>query len=409
MDQRAVRLVAGRELRQQFASKAMWISLAVGVIGICLLVVLPSALAGGPPTYRVAVTGQLTQAVRSSITAATASAGAKADVFAVPDRAAADAALQGRGGRHADIAVVQEGPGTVLVDRAFAAGSTDRKPRAVAAIAHNLAVLQAIQHSSLPPDRAAALIDPAPLSVGHLRPAPGSSAARLTALAGSVLFFVLVIRHGFGLLTGVAQEKSTRVVELLLSTVRPVELLAGKVLAAWGLVLVEAALLTATALISANAVGSEILGGGGVGLIITEGVWVVLGLVLYAALFAAAGAMAVRTEEAQSVGMPLQIPLFVGYFASISSIGAEHATSFVRVLAYIPFTAPMNMPMLAATGGAGALQIAISMVITAVAAVAMTWLAATVFRMSILRTGQRVRAGALWRERRPPTLLIKRP
>jgi ABC-2 type transport system permease protein len=400
IDTGAVRLVAGRELRQQVASKALWISLAIGVIGLCLLVVLPTALAGGPPTYRVAVTGQLTPAVRASINAAALSAGTKADVFSVPSRAAADSALQGRTGRHADIAVIQEGAGTVVVDRAFAAGSTDRKPRAVLAIAHNLAVLRAVQHSPLPPDQAEKLIDPAPLSIGHLRPAPGSNAARLTAVAGSVLFFLLVMRHGFTLLTGVAQEKSTRVVELLLSTLRPAELLAGKVLAACGLVLLEAVLLTATALISAKAVGSDILGGGGVGLIVTEGIWVVLGLVLYASLFAAAGAMAVRTEEAQSVGMPLQIPLFVGYFASISSLGADHGSTFVHVLAYIPFTAPMNMPMLAATGAAGGPQIAISMLITLATAVAATWLAAIVFRTAILRTGQRVRIGALLRELR---------
>jgi ABC-2 type transport system permease protein len=400
IDRRSVQLVAGRELRQQVASKALWISLAVGVIGICLLVVLPKALGGSTPTYRVAVTGDLTPAVRSGITAATTGAGAEARLFAVPDRAAAEKALRASGDRHADVAVVQSGAGAVLVDRALPAGSTDRKARVVAAIAHNLAVLRAVQDSGLPAERAAALVDPAPLAVGHLRPAPGSSAARLTAFAGSALFFLLVMRHGFGLLTGVAQEKSTRVVELLLSTVRPVELLAGKVLAAWAVVIVEAVLLTATALISADAVGSDILGGGGVGLIVTEGVWVVLGLVLYAALFAAAGAMAVRTEEAQSVGMPLQIPLFVGYFAAVSSLGADHASSLVRVLAYIPFTAPMNMPMLAATGGAGGVQIAIAMVLTALTAVAMTWLAAAVFRMSILRTGQRVRVGALLRERR---------
>jgi ABC-2 type transport system permease protein len=401
IERRSVLLVARRELRQQVASKAIWLSLAIGVVAICLLVVLPEALAGGPPTYRVAVTGQPDPAVRTSIAAAAATAGARVEIFAVPDRAAAETSLRaGDGDRHADIAVVQQGPGAVLVDRAFAAGSTQRKPRVVQAIAHDLAVLNAVRRSGLPTDQAAAAVNPAPLAVDHLRPTPGSDAGRLTAFAGSALFFLLVMRHGFALLTGVAQEKSTRVVELLLSTIRPVDLLGGKVLAAVGMVLVEAVLLTATALISAQAVGSEILHGGGVGLIVTEGIWVVLGLVLYAALFAAAGAMAVRTEEAQSVGMPLQIPLFLGYFASVSALGADHANTAVTVLAYVPFTAPMNMPMLSATGGAGAAAVAVSMVITALTAVGATWLAAVIFRRSILRTGQRTRFVALLREHR---------
>ena len=110
--------------------------------------------------------------------------------------------------------------------------------------------------------------------------------------------------------------------------------------------------------------------------------------------------MAVRTEEAQSVGMPLQIPLFLGYFASVSALGADHANTAVTVLAYVPFTAPMNMPMLSATGGAGAAAVAVSMVITALTAVGATWLAAVIFRRSILRTGQRTRFGALLREHR---------
>jgi ABC-2 type transport system permease protein len=395
IDVRMTRLVADREIREQLRGKAMWISTAITLLGVILVIVLPHVLASGVTTYRIAVTGSPPTTVTAGIEQATRDAGARAELVSVPDRAAAEAALRSGATNHVDLAVDTSGQGSVVVDRAFPPGSTERKALVAQAIARGVAVAKAIAASGLMPQQAAAITNPQPLSIDHLRAAPTSTAHRALALGAAIVFFLLVIWYGNGLLTGVVQEKSSRVVEVILSALRPVELLAGKVLGTSLLVFGQATLLVAAALISAKAVGSDILSGNGAGDTVVAGIWIVLGFILYASLFAAAGALASRVEDAQSVGLPLQIPLIVGYFVSFTVLGSGTPNALVTVLAYVPFTAPMNMPVLVATGGAHGWQVGVSMLITA-ATIALTLrLASAIFARAILRTGQRVKLRAV--------------
>lgn len=398
IDVQQVRLVAEREIREQARGKPLWISTAIAVVGVVLAIVLPSVLSSGTKTYDVAVVGQPSAAVRAAIQQSAHGVGAQARIYAVPDEAAARAALRAKGAAHADVALDPAGPGTVLVDRAIPPGATDGRALLAEGIARSVAVTEAIAASGLTPAQARALIEPEPLRLDHLRAAPASSAHRGLALGSSIVFFVLVIAFGTAVLTGVVHEKSTRVVEVILSSMRPVNLLAGKVAGASLVVLGQGALLVAAALISAHAVGSDVLGGdgaagggSGVGAIVAAGVWIVLGFVLYAWLFAALGSLASRVEDAQSIAFPVQIPLFVGYFASFTALGSGTPNTLVTVLAYVPFTAPMDMSVLTATGAAAWWQVAVSMLITLGTIVVVARLATVVFTRSILRVGQRVR------------------
>jgi ABC-2 type transport system permease protein len=391
-------LVAEREVREQLRGKPVWISTAITLVGVVLAVVLPHVFASGTKTYDVAVVGQANTAVRGAIAQAARNAGARADVHVVPDVAAAKAALRASGSQHADIALDPPpqaggppGAGRVIVDRAITPGSTDRGALVAEGIARTVAVTKAIATSGVTQAQARALLAPQPLALDHLRPAPASSAHRGLAIGSSIVFFVLVIGFGTAVLTGVVHEKSTRVVEVILSSMRPVNLLAGKVAGASLIVLAQGTLLVVAALLAAKAVGSDILAGSGAGAIIAAGVWIVLGFVLYAWLFAALGSLASRVEDAQSIAFPVQIPLFVGYFASFTAIGATTPSTLVRVLAYVPFTAPMDMSVLTATGAVAWWQVAISMLITLATAVLCARVASTVFQRSILRIGQRVR------------------
>jgi ABC-2 type transport system permease protein len=384
-------LVAEREVREQLRGKPVWISTAITLVGVVLAIVLPHVFASGTTTYDVAVVGQADTSVRGAITQAARNAGARADIHVVPDATAAKAALRAGGSRHADIALDPTGTGRVIVDRAITPGSTDRRALVAEGIARTVAVAKAIVTSGVTQAQARALLDPQPLALDHLRPAPASSAHRGLAVGSSIVFFVLVIGFGTAVLTGVVHEKSTRVVEVILSSMRPVNLLAGKVAGASLIVIAQGALLVAAALLAAKAVGSDILAGSGLGAIVASGVWIVLGFVLYAWLFAALGSLASRVEDAQSIAFPMQIPLFVGYFASFSAIGASAPNTLVTVLAYVPFTAPMDMSVLTATGAVAWWQVAVSMLITLATIVLAARVAATVFQRSILRIGQRVR------------------
>lgn len=391
IDLPAVRLVAAREIREFLRGKPVWISTALTVVGVVLAIVLPHVLAGGTKTYTVAVTPHPSTAVRAAVTAAAHNAGAKAKLVTVSDTAAARAAVRGSGPVHADIGVDTAGSGRVIIDRALPEDSTESKALVVQGIARALATQRAIAESGLSVQQVRAVLDPQPLSVVNLRPPPTSNAHRALAVGGGVVFLLLVMWYGTGLLVSVVNEKSTRVVEVVLSSLRPVELLAGKVLGTAALVLGQGVLLVAAALIAANAVGSDVLAGSGVMTVVSSGVWIVLGFLLYAALFAAMGSLVSRVEDAQTVAMPLQLPLMIGYAVIFTSLGSGSANVVLQVLAYIPFTAPMDMPALAATGGAQWWQVLISMLITVVAIVVTTRVAGQIFARSILRTGQRVR------------------
>jgi ABC-2 type transport system permease protein len=393
----AVKLVAAREIREYLRGKPVWISTGITLIGVVLAIVLPHVLAGGTKTYRIAVTGHPPAAITAAIQVATHSAGGEAKLVTVPDRAAAVADVRGSGSVHVDLAVDSTGRGSVIVDRALPAGSTEGKALVAHAVARAVASARAITDAGLSAAQARALLDPQPLSIDHLRPPPTSTAQRTLAIGGGVVFLMLVLWYGIGLLTSVVNEKSTRVVEVVLSSVRPVELLAGKVIGSSALVLAQGALLVVAALVSAGAVGSDVLAGSGVAAIISAGVWIVLGFLLYATMFAALGSLVSRIEDAQSAGMPAQLPLLIGYLVIFTATGSGPPNVVLKVLAYVPFTAPMDMPALVATGGAGWWQVLISMLITVVAIVVMTRVAALIFRRAILRTGMRLRLRAVLR------------
>jgi ABC-2 type transport system permease protein len=400
IDARVAGLVAEREVREQARGKVLWWSTALSMIAVALIVVLPHVLAGGTPTYRIALSGKPSAAVSAAVAAAVQSTGAKPVLVTVDDRSAAAELLQAKGKTHVELAVLVSGDSSsVLVDQAQPADSTTRKALATEAVARNVATALAIDESGLSASAARALVDPRPLPVDHLRPIPGDNTNRGVAIAGAILFYLLVLRYGIGLMMGVVQEKSTRVIEVVLSTVRPIDLLAGKVAGYSLLVFAQAVLLVGTALVSAASVGSTVLHANAVRTIVEAAVWVVIGFLLYAVAFIAAGSLASKPEDAQAAGAPLQIVLLLGYFVSFSGLGSSPG-ALVKVLAWVPFTAPMDMPILAAAGAASTWQVVASMAVTMAAIVVCVWLSAAIFGRSVLRTGQRVKVRQLWRDRR---------
>lgn len=388
----AVGLVARREITQQLRGRALWISTGLTIVGIVAVIVLPAVVSSSKDNYRVAVAGDA-GGVSAVVERSAAQAGVTVTVVPAPETDPTTA-LQGK--HAADVLLVPQ-PLALYVDHQPSASSS--LATFVGLLSRDLGLAQALAAARLSPVQQQALLRPHPVPVHHLRAPPSSASGRGVAIAGSGLFFFLSMRYGLGLLVGIAQEKGSRVIEVVLATVRPVELLTGKIVASVAIVTAQAVLLAATALIAAHAVGSDILHGGGAGQIVVEAIWIVLGFLIYATLFAAAGSLASKPEDAQSVGLPIQLLLFVGYFASFSGSSGT-ISPFLRVLAWVPFTAPMNMPMLWTLGGAGIAEVGISMAIAAATVVLATRFAAAVFSASVLRTGQRVRLKALLREQR---------
>ncbi len=241
----------------------------------------------------------------------------------------------------------------------------------------------------LTPRQAALVAHPVPPRVTSLVPAEAAAKASstLTSVLAVILVFILLSQYGTWTLMGVAEEKSSRVVEVLLSSLRPIQLLAGKVLGIGAVALAQAAVIVAFALVLASGVGSDLLAGSAPLDVIGSLVWVVLGYSFYCWVYAAAGSLAERQDQLQTLAFPIAVPMLVGYITALTTASTGNASAFFKVLAYLPPTAPFAMPVLVGLGKATWWEFAASAALSIVGTFFVAKLAAEIYRRSILGTG----------------------
>ena len=170
---------------------------------------------------------------------------------------------------------------------------------------------------------------------------------------------------------------------------RPGQLLAGKVVGIGVVALLQALGLVAFALVLAEVVGSNLLRGAAPLVVAATFVWLILGYAFYSWAYAAAGSMAERQDQVQSLALPLSAPLIFGYIVSLIGVSSGSASSLVKVLAYLPPTAPLAMPTLVGFGEATWWQFLLSVVVSVVCTAWVAQVAARVYRTAMLRTGRR--------------------
>jgi ABC-2 type transport system permease protein len=197
------------------------------------------------------------------------------------------------------------------------------------------------------------------------------------------------------ILIGVMQEKSSRVVEVLLAVVRPLQLLGGKVLGIGTVALGQAALIVGFALGLGAAVGSDLLKGTAPLALLSELLWLVLGYGFYSWVYAAAGSTAERQDQVQMLALPLSLPVLFGYIYSITVASSGHTNAFFKVLAYLPPTAPFCMSVLVGLSQATWWEFVASVLISIVATGGVALFAARIYQRAVLRTGGRVRLAEL--------------
>jgi len=230
------------------------------------------------------------------------------------------------------------------------------------------------------------------------------SAAQSFSLAYvmGILQYMAILMYGVTVKSSVLEEKTTRVVEVLVSSVRPFALLLGKVLgvgaaslfqlAIWGVagaVLVsQRGILTAFA---APTPGTAVFQVPQVSAAMAAIflVYFLGGFFLYAAMFGAVGAMSSSEQEAQQAQQPIVWVLMFTFLFSIFALLNDPNSSLSRVLSLVPFTSPITMPVRWAAGPPPAAELATSLVALAAGIVAVTWVAARIYRVGILMTGKR--------------------
>jgi ABC-2 type transport system permease protein len=262
----------------------------------------------------------------------------------------------------------------------------------VRAVSAALGAQRAFAQAGLTPQQAAAVGRARPLPVESIEPGKKPrTTAEATALLGVILIFVVLTQYLTWTLMGVMEEKSSRVVEVLLATVRPIQLLAGKVIGIGAVALAQAVALVAFALVLAEAVGSSLVHGAAPLVVAATLAWLVLGYVFYSWAYAAAGSLAERQDQVQSLALPLSVPLIFGYIVSLIGVSSGAPSLLVKVLAYVPPTAPFAMPALVGFGDATWWQFLLSVIVTLACTVVVALAAARVYRTAVLQTGSRVR------------------
>jgi len=247
-------------------------------------------------------------------------------------------------------------------------------------------------YALLPPSAAAGVASHGiALPVRGLLPPPRGLASRITGLAAAILIYVIILTYGVRITIGVGEEKASRVVEVLLTTLRPVQLLAGKVIGMGLLAVTQIVAMVAVYLVLGNALGSVAVRGASGGVVLAGGLWLLLGYAFYCTAYAAAGSLITRQADAYNASLPLQLPLILAYVLAYTVLYASGVNWFYRVLAFVPFTAPVAMPVLVAVGAAPAWQLALSAGISIAATIGMARLAGTIYERAILRTGTRLR------------------
>jgi ABC-2 type transport system permease protein len=377
-------LIAGRELRERGRSKAFLISTLVIVALSIALATLPSLL-NHPTQAHVGVIGAVPAGFEPALDAVVKTSGADATVTvqSYEDEAAGRAALQA-----GTVEVLFVPASERLIWPEDPNPQLDTQLRQASAAVHVQEQAQALGLSS---QQLAQVVQPPALANDSLRTVDPDRGTKVgVALAGTIVLFMAINTAGGFVLSGVIEEKTTRIVEVLLAQVRPHQLLAGKVLGIGALALVQLFAIGASSLTAGLVVGTIPTVSVAVGALVSVIFWFVLGFAFYAVLYAAAGSLVNRQEEAQSVTFPVLVPLLAAYFLSFATL-ATPDLALSRWLSMFPPTAPVLMPLRMQLGVATPIEVIVAVVLTVVAVYGLIRLGGRVYAGAILRSGGRVK------------------
>ncbi|QPE04420.1 ABC transporter permease [Microbacterium schleiferi] len=345
-------LVAEREVGSKLRSRAFVISTAITLLIALAAVIWGGFSAGNPSATQVAVTSSTSAAVEKV---------AGIEVTQVADQDAAEALVRSGEVRAAVVDDPSSPTGLVII-------AEDSPPTA---LLMGLSVTPSVE-----------LLDPATVDFA-LR--------YFVSLGFGIVFLLAASLFGGTIAQSVVEEKQTRVVELLLSAMPARSLLAGKIIGNTILAMAQILLLATIAVVGLIVTGqSEVLQGLG-GPIAWFAIFFLFGFVLLAALFAAAGSLVSRMEDIGSTTAPLTMLIMAPYFLVIFF---NDNPVVLTVMSYVPFSAPVGMPLRLYLGDAQWWEPILSLAILIATCIGAIVLAATIYERSILRMGARVS----WRE-----------
>lgn len=247
---------------------------------------------------------------------------------------------------------------------------------------------QALAAAGLSEQEIAAATDQPALPVRALEPLDARRREyAAVAFVGVLALYGQLFAYGYWVAAGVVEEKASRVVEVLLATVRPSQLLRGKILGIGLLGLFQLFVIGAVGFAMAELTGSLRFPSGALGAIGLVLVWFVLGYFFYATLFAVAGSIVSRQEDLQSTMTPLTILIVASFFVGIAAT-EDPSSTLALVASLVPPSAPLVMPTRIVLGEAPLWQALLSIALTVGATIALIPIATKAYSRGALRTGR---------------------
>ncbi|MFE3114587.1 ABC transporter permease [Streptomyces niveus] len=384
---RAVGLVAGREINSRMRTKSFVLSTLglVVALGVYTLIILFSK--EGPTKVGI---DRDAAALRPMLTAVADRATDVDFEFVTVDGEGDSGDRAEKLLRDGDVAAVISGDTagpTMTVER-----ETDPDLLAVvnAAVAEERTTRE-LEREGVDPVDFAQRVASSSTQTRALEPSGNSAAEQFALILSStgLLYFFFIV-YGIMLAQGVVEEKTSRVVELLLSSIRPWQLLAGKLIGVAVVGVTQLVLLGGAAVVLAEGTGAISLPTAVAGTLVTMGVWFLLGFFLFAAMLAAAAARVSRQEDLQAVVQPVMVLITTPFVLGIALLSKNAHDPVIEWLSLVPPLSPILMPARMLLGIAPAWQVAVSLVLAVAALAGLTRIAGRMYANSVLRSGSRV-------------------
>jgi len=377
---RAVALVARREFTTQVRSKSFAIGLLVTIVIFAIYIALFSFIGSQSSSNSLGLTSS-TASLEPALQDAAKAQDRTLTITRV-DRATGEAQVA-----DGDLdALLDGGPGTwTLLGKDTVDSSLQQL---VAGAVQQTTLTQALTAAGQDP---AAVATRGAVTVDTQEPVDPERGQRLVlAIVVAVLLFMSLVGYGSAVAQGVVEEKSSRVVELLLSTIRPVHLLTGKILGLGLVGLVQLLILSAIGLVGSLTTGILTIPTAAAGALVSAVIWYLLGFFLYASIYAAAGSLVSRQEELQSTVAPIMFPLFIPFIFAVSVLPNDPRNTLGTILSFIPLFSPTLMPARAAMGVAPLWQVPCAIAPTPLAGASGVRAGPGICRTAALRPAARV-------------------
>ncbi len=315
-------------------------------------------------------------------------------------------------GTYSAVLGIERAPDGALTFTLYANDANPGSAQVAQQAVNAIAIADRLERLGVAPADQAALFGPAELRLAWADPTRtepindtvAAVSQDMLAFGMTILIFMIIVMYGNWIAMSVVEEKTSRVMEVVLNAATPFQLLAGKVFGVGAVALTQYAAVVAAgllAILAQQSVASVVLGAGGStvalpeglspGMLLLFGVYGVLGFLLYASLFAAAASLVSRQEDVNSVVMPMTLLATAGYIVGIyAAMGLLDIGSWwIVVLTQVPFLSPFMMLGRAAAAAAEPWEIVLSIALLGAAIAAAIWLAARIYAVGVLLYGQR--------------------